>query len=352
MKDFHTLPEVRAIFAVVAFSIINLVLFFYFPSTWSWLLSSYMWIPFVLVSVYIIRTIRRGRMVHASEEVDLSGKVAFITGANTGIGFETAKALVRMGCHVIVGCRDLNNGESTVRLIHSQLDSKVTGKAEFIAPLELTKFDSISNFVSKFKETNLPLHILINNAGYFPSEFSMTADGLETATQANHVGHFLLTVSLLPVIIRSKGRVVNVASWAQHFSTQPATVDVLLHPRKENFSPFNLYGNTKLANILFSSELTKRRGVPSYSLHPGSIATDLQRQSMVATLAGKALALLILKVPVEGAQTSLYCSIVPDLKSGYYTECIPAYVTPSARDQQLAADLWDETDKIVRKFYN
>jgi len=351
MKDFHTLPEVRAIFAVVAFSIINLVLFFYFPSTWSWLLSSYMWIPFVLVSVYIIRTIRRGRMVHASEEVDLSGKVAFITGANTGIGFETAKALVRMGCHVIVGCRDQNKGETTVRLIHSQLDSKVTGKAEFIAPLELTKFDSISNFVSKFKETNLPLHILINNAGLLPSEFSLTSDGLETATQANHVGHFLLTVSLLPVIKRSDGRVINVSSFAQHFSTKSATVDDILRPRKEKFNTMNVYGNTKLANVLFSSELNKR-GIPSYSLHPGMIATDFQRGSSIFTIAMKFFAFFLVKVPVEGAQASIYCAIVPNLKPGYYSECVRAYVTPSAKDQQLAADLWEGTDNIVRKYYN
>jgi NAD(P)-dependent dehydrogenase (short-subunit alcohol dehydrogenase family) len=277
----------------------------------------------------------------------LEGRVALITGANTGIGRVTALRLAGMGASVFLACR---SEARTAPVIDEIRAANPAAKAGWLA-LELSDFDSVRDCATRFLALGLPLHLLVNNAGIAGARGS-TASGFELAFGINHVGHFLLTRLLLERIKQSTpARVVTVASKAHRrvdgidWKTVRRPTSTLLAVRE--------YATSKLANVLFSAELGRRlkgSGVSTYALHPGVIDSDIWRR-LPAPL--RALNRRRLISTEEGAQTTLYCATsAPADETGlYYSDSRPATPSAAAQDASLAAELWrrseEWTDAVV-----
>jgi retinol dehydrogenase 12 len=270
---------------------------------------------------------------------NLAGKVALVTGANTGIGRVTATELARAGAHVILACRSAAKTEPVVADIRAETGSD---KVEFAA-LDLASLASVRTCAGDFLRRELPLHILINNAG-LAGQRGLTADGFELTFGVNHLGHFLLTRLLLERIEASApARVVTLSSKA-HYRAKAIPWERLREPTR-SLTGMDEYGVSKLANILFSAELARRAGagVTTYALHPGVIASDIWRR-VPGPL--RVIAKAFMRSPEEGARTSLHCATAPALagETGrYYDECQPRQPSPAAQDAQLAADLWSRS---------
>ncbi|KAF6132530.1 retinol dehydrogenase 11 [Phyllostomus discolor] len=274
-----------------------------------------------------------------ASSVQLPGKVAVVTGANTGIGKETAKELAQRGARVYIACRDVQKGELVAREIQT-----VTGNQQvLVRKLDLADTQSIRAFAKGFLEEEKHLHILINNAGVMMCPYSKTADGFEMHIGVNHLGHFLLTHLLLEKLKESApSRVVNVSSLAHHLGR------IHFHNlHGDKFYNAGLaYCHSKLANILFTKELARRlkgSGVSTYSVHPGTVKSELTRHSSFMQWIWRLFSFFI-KTPQEGAQTSLYCALTEGLEilsGNHFSDCHVTWVSAQARNETIARRLWD-----------
>jgi NAD(P)-dependent dehydrogenase (short-subunit alcohol dehydrogenase family) len=272
----------------------------------------------------------------------LAGKVAIVTGANTGIGQVTATQLALQGAHVFLACRSREKTQAVLDDI--ALRSGGRARAEFLA-LDLEDFASVRQCAAAFIARQLPLHILVNNAG-LAGKKGFTTSGFELAFGVCHMGHFLLTRLLLDCLKASApARVVVVASRA-HRQVQGIDFESLRQPTASR-SGIAEYGQAKLANILFSAELGRQlegSGVTTYSLHPGVIASDVWRE-VPRPLAF--LLKLFMKNTEEGARTSLYCATSAECagQTGlYYDDCKVVRPSRAASDAQLARTLWQTSE--------
>ena len=205
----------------------------------------------------------------------LDGKTIIITGANSGIGKETAIELAKRGAKVYMGCRSVQRGEKALEEVKASSGSKEV----FLLKIDLSSKRSIREFVDNFLSRESHLHILINNAGIMEVPEGKTEDGFERQMGTNHLGHFYLTHFLLDTLKHSApSRIINVSSMAHAFSR----LDVNdLNISKVKYNKTVAYGNSKEANMLHAAELSRRlegTGVTAYSLHPGAIRTELQRE--------------------------------------------------------------------------
>ena len=269
-----------------------------------------------------------------------SGKVALVTGANTGIGFVTARELARGGHRVFVACRSPERGREAVE----QIRRESGGEAELLE-LDLSDLDSVRRAASAFLSQGLPLHLLVNNAGVAGTR-GLTKSGFELAFGINHVGHFLLTRLLLDRLKESTpARVVTVASKA-HYRTKGIPWDALRSPTR-SVTGLPEYGVSKLANVLFSAELSRRlagSGVTTYSLHPGVVASDVWRSVPWPFRSLMKMGMLSVE---DGARTSLHCATSPEAgqQTGlYYDSCRVKEPSVVARDARLAAELWARSE--------
>jgi retinol dehydrogenase 12 len=267
----------------------------------------------------------------------LEGKVALVTGANTGIGKVTALELAGAGAQVFLACRSADKAAPVVDEIRRATGPK---QAEFIR-LDLASLDSVRECAAEFLARERPLHILVNNAGV-AGHRGLTADGFELTFGVNHVGPFLLTMLLLDRLKASApARVVTVSSQA-HYGAKGIPWDRLREPTR-TLTGLSEYGVSKLANVLFSAELARRlegSGVTTYSVHPGVIASDIWRR-VPAPL--RVVAKAFMRSNEEGARTSLHCATAPELASEtglYYDSCRPRKPGRAASDAQLAQELW------------
>jgi NAD(P)-dependent dehydrogenase (short-subunit alcohol dehydrogenase family) len=204
--------------------------------------------------------------------IDLTGKIAIVTGGYGGIGLETAKTLASAGTTVIVPARETEKARKSLE--------GVTNVE--IETMDLMNPASIDAFAEKFLASGRPLHLLINNAGIMWAPLLRDSRGYETHFSTNHLGHFQLTARLWSALVKANGaRVVNVSSWGHHFSNIVFD-DPNFEHREYDSSGLLGYGQSKTANILFALELDnrgKKHGVRAYSLHPGAIVdTDLKRR--------------------------------------------------------------------------
>ncbi|XP_066183659.1 WW domain-containing oxidoreductase isoform X3 [Sylvia atricapilla] len=287
---------------------------------------------------------------------DLSGKVVVITGANSGIGFETAKSLALHGACVILACRSLARGNDAVQRILGEWHK---AKVEAMT-LDLASLQSVQHFAEAFKSKNLPLHVLICNAAVFGVPWSLTEDGLESTFQVNHLGHFYL-VQLLEDVLRqsSPARVVVVSSESHRFTEikdSSGKLDFsLLSPSQKEYWAMLAYNRSKLCNILFSNELNRRlspHGVTSNSVHPGNmIYSSIHRSWWVYTLLFT-LARPFTKSMQQGAATTVYCAVAAELEGlggMYFNNCCRCLPSPQAQSDATATALWELSHRLIQE---
>jgi NAD(P)-dependent dehydrogenase (short-subunit alcohol dehydrogenase family) len=300
----------------------------------------------------------------ASEVVsglDLSHVAAIVTGASGGLGAETARALAERGARVTLTARDVPKGEKAAEQIR-----KSTGNPKVdVMALELMSLDSVRAFAKEFTARHKTLNVLINNAGVMASPLARTANGWESQFATNHIGHFLLTGLLTPLLVASApSRVVSVSSRGHRFS--PVVFDDI-HFERRPYEKWSAYGQAKTANVLFAVELDRRlagKRVRANALHPGGIVTELGRhlsQDDIKELMSRAPGgKMEWKTPEQGAATSVWAATAPELegKGGLYLDdCQIASLRTSpddpggyegyARDPEAAKRLWTVSEQLV-----
>lgn len=314
----------------------------------------------VLIIVNVIITIISYNINVAGiryKEVDLEGKVYIVTGCNTGIGYETAKALARMGGTVIMACRSTDKANSARDSILKSVNCAPSKL--IVLKLDLCGFDSVRKFVKNFRELNLPLHCLINNAGIMTQEITLTQDGFDTVMTANHLSHFLLTNLLLSDLENTSGRVVVLTS-ALHSLVNKFNFDDIMS--QKYYEMFLTYAQSKLANILFAKELHKRmrvRGgrVKVFCVHPGLVRTEVTRHmhwfiQLLNNIFSPILSTLQ-KTPEQGAYCSIYCATdaqlvaKPDNTARYYFHCNAVQESLAAQNMEAARLLWTMSAQLV-----
>ena len=269
----------------------------------------------------------------------VAGKTIVVTGASSGIGAEAARVFSSAGAHVFALGRDRTKTLSVVDSINA---ANAGSPPVIFVQCDLTSLASVRAAAETIKATGKPVHVLLNNAGVMAVQTrEVTKDGFEMQLGTNHIAHFLLTNELTPALeAGAPSRVVNVSSMA-HRRGGVIFEDMML---EKAYDPWRSYGQSKSANILHAVELQRRLGnvgVTAVSLHPGVITdSDLWRHAGQVMQANKT-------VP-QGAATSVYCAVVPELTGGaFYNDCAKAGAANWATDPALAEQLWRETEKLI-----
>lgn len=275
-----------------------------------------------------------------------SGRVVIVTGSSSGIGFETARMLADKGAKVIIAVRNMNKGIAAmgrIRAQHEHADLQVM-------ELDLASLDSVRSFSEAFRKQFTRLDLLINNAGVMVPPYGKTADGFELQMGTNHLGHFALTGLLIDILNATSGsRVVNVSSTAHRAGN--LDFDDLAW-EKRTYKAWRAYGDSKLANLLFSGELQRRlraagSSVLVTSAHPGWTATELQRHSGFFD----SLNAFFAQSSAMGALPTLRAALDNEVKGGEFygpsgfmeMRGFPVRVSPNSRAQETdaAMTLWD-----------
>jgi len=319
----------------------------------------------------------------ASDIPDQRGRVAVVTGANSGLGLATARELARAGAQVVLAVRDTapggrgtalrgrgtalaGRGTSRGDAAAERIRSAVPGAALEVAPLDLADLDSVRAFADGRLATGLPLDLLINNAGVMAAPRRLTKDGLESQFATNHLGHFALTGLLMPALLKAPApRVVTVSSWLHRRGTM--RFDDLQGERK--YDRWDAYGQSKLANLMFCFELQRRAtdadtALRSLAAHPGYARTNLQfaatdrfHEKAVGWIGNRLLA----QSAEMGALPTLYAATVPDLPGGTFIgpggrkeqRGYPTVVTAAGKayDEQAWRRLWDVSEELTGVHY-
>lgn len=275
--------------------------------------------------------------------MNLKEKNVIITGATSGIGRETAIALARENSSIVMPVRDIEKGER----IKKQIIGRSGNPAIYVMECDLASFDSIRSFSADYKKRFGQLHVLINNAGIWKQERDETRDGIEMNFGVNHLAPFLLT-SLLLDELRSgaPSRVINVSSEAHRYTRMNFD-----DPEgKKKFSSFQSYGQSKLANILFTRYLAgmlRKDGVTVNCLHPGVVDTNLfeNMNPLLRKISG-----LFMTSPRKGAETTVYLATSPDINGQtgrYFVRNKDKKPSRAALDEKSAEKLWELSMKYV-----
>ncbi|HET8821427.1 MAG TPA: oxidoreductase [Thermoleophilaceae bacterium] len=286
-----------------------------------------------------------------------TGRVAVVTGANSGLGLVTARELARAGAQVVLACRNLEKGRAAL----ADVGRAATGPAPELEELDLASLDSVRAFAERFRSKHDRLDLLVNNAGVMAPPRRRTADGFELQFGTNHLGHFALTGLLLPAMEgREDARVVTLSSNAHKFGR--IAFDNLSGDRR--YFRWRAYGQSKLANLLFALELDRRlrasgSTVKSLAAHPGYAATNLQSAAapLVDRLVMKLGNATVAQNDEMGALPQLYAATEPGLEGGTYVgpdgpgeqRGYPTTVRPSgaARDERAARRLWEVSEELT-----
>ncbi len=272
---------------------------------------------------------------------DLSGRTFLVTGGNTGIGLAAARDFARRGGQVYLACRSREKGEAAAASIAAE-----TGRdaARFLE-LDLADLSSVRRCATEFLALGQDLHVLLNNAGV-AGRRGLTRDGFELTFGVNHLGHFVLTTALLDCLAaNAPARVVTVSSDA-HYQAQGIDFGAVRR-RTRSVTGLPEYAVSKLSNVLFSQELARRtagRGITTYALHPGVVASDIWRRVPwpVRPLLTRRMA-----TTEEGARTPVYCATSPGVAAAtgrFYIDSREREPNPVAT-AELAALLWDHSEE-------
>lgn len=308
----------------------------------------------------------RSTAAEVLDGIDLHGKTAIVTGATSGLGVETARALAAAGAEVFIPARNPEKAAEVVAELREKTGSDVRTMA-----LNLSDFDSIRRFSDEFLAIGKPVHILINNAAIMACPLARTPQGYESQFATNHLGHFLFTGRLASALIAGKARVVSLSSIGHRLS--PIHFDDI-HFENRAYDKWLAYGQAKTANSLFAVELNRRlapHGGTANAVHPGGIMTGLQQhlsnEEMTAMgwfdAEGKPNPLF--KTIEQGAATSIWAAVGPELEGhgGLYLEdcnqakpAVPeisyAGIRPHAIDPDAAAQLWTASETMVGETFS
>ena len=277
----------------------------------------------------------------------MNGKVCMITGANSGIGKETARELSRMGATIIMLCRNEKKGKVSLEDIKS--DTKNDKIELFIADLE--KPETIKQMVKKFKEKYDRLDVLVNNAGLILLKHQLNENGIERTLAINHIGHFILTSLLLDLLKASApSRIINVSS-AGHTMAKLNFDDLML---KKKFGPLRAYGNSKLANLLFTYELSRKledTNVTVNAVHPGWVRSNFGQPDTNKFVNFFYMLMSPFMInPQKGARTSIYLASSPEVKQTtgkYFTKCKAIKSSKLSYNPEVQRKLWEITEKLT-----
>jgi NAD(P)-dependent dehydrogenase (short-subunit alcohol dehydrogenase family) len=281
---------------------------------------------------------------------DMTGKTVVITGANSGIGLETAVALAKAGAKTVITVRDRARGEAAVADIRARSGNDDVDVVVF----DLGTIASTRQGAAEILARCDRIDVLVNNAGVVLSARRETADGLEATFAVNHLGPFVLTELLLDRIKQSApARIVNVASTAHKGARKGLDFDDLQSTTR--YGGMQVYSKSKLANIYFTTELARRlegTGVTVNCLHPGTVATGYGRDgdsSGVLAFGLKVIKPFILTAE-RGARTSVYLASSPEVAGvtgRYFVKCKPRNPSAAARDDEAARRLWKVSEEIL-----
>lgn len=278
---------------------------------------------------------------------DLAGKTMLITGASSGIGLEAAVKLARRGADVVLVARDAKKTEAAVSEVKQRSSSqKVTSLLH-----DLSTMAAVRACAAEFRSKHSRLDVLVNNAGGVSEHRKVTADGFEQTFAVNHLAPFLLTHLLLDMVKKSApSRIVVTASVGHRRGTMDFDD---LHFEKGGYSIMGAYGRSKLANVLFASELSRRlagTGVVANSLHPGAVATPIWSKAPWYTKPALAIAKLFMISPEAGGDTLVHLAAAPEtatMTGLYFEKNKPVKPTRLARDEAVARRLWEVSEKLT-----
>lgn len=274
----------------------------------------------------------------------MKGKTVVVTGANSGIGKVTALELARKGAHVVLMCRSEQRGTEALEDIRRESGSD---DVELIL-LDLASLDSIQRAAEEFRNRHDSLDVLVNNAGVYVADRQKTVDGFEMTMGVNHIGTFHLTNLLLPALKAAAApRVVTLSSEAHRGGT--INFDDFFWDDR-TYIALGIYGDSKLANILFANELARREpSIMSNSVHPGMVDTNLSSGQGWFGLVAK-LSSPFLLTAEKGARTSIYLAASPEaaqVTGKYFARSKPRKPAKLARDTALAERLWTFTEQLL-----
>jgi NAD(P)-dependent dehydrogenase (short-subunit alcohol dehydrogenase family) len=281
----------------------------------------------------------------------MKDKICLITGANSGIGKVTAKALASGGATVIMVCRNRDKGEAA----RNEIVQKTRNENVDLMIADFSELNQIRRLAAEVKAKYPRLSALVNNAGAYNSDRTLTADGYETTFAVNHLAYFLLTAELLDLLKSSApARIVNVASEA-HRNASLNFDDLNL---ESGYTGWRAYAQSKLANVMFTYELARRlegAGVTANCMHPGTVNTNIF--GGVKGVAGKIVRLftIFLRTPEKGADTIIWLASAPEVEGvtgKYFVDRRERESNPQSYDREAAARLWEVSEQMVRATIN
>jgi WW domain-containing oxidoreductase len=287
-------------------------------------------------------------------DLDVRGRRVFMTGGTAGIGFATAQALVKAGVDVWIGARSRTRGEQAVAKIETAASAGTSPGRCHVVELDLASVASVRTCTETLDVDSLDA--VICNAGVYGGG-RKTIDGVEWTVGVCHVGHFALVTGLLGRLraAATSSRAARVVMVASESHRTPGTLDLERLWDGRSRLEMVTYGQAKLCNVLFARELDRRErdnGVRAFALHPGTlVATNIGRSSRAARAIMK-LASPFSKTVHQAAATSVYCALHPHLEGeggGYYDSCRPREASREARNDNVAARLWDETERLLSR---
>ena len=280
----------------------------------------------------------------------MDGQVVVVTGANSGIGKETALGLARLGATTVLACRDAARAAEAAREIAGESgndDVHVVG-------LDLADLSTVEACAQTVLQGWGRLDVLVNNAGGIWSSRTLTAQGFEQTFGVNHLGPFLLTRLLAQRLVASApSRVVNVSSFGHHFAVWGMRFADLQSER--GYVALEVYARSKLANVLFALELSRRlagTGVTANALHPGAVRSGFGMDGDLRGIDGwgNRLVRALEITPRAGARTSVFLASSPEVEGrsgGYWVRCRPGRLSHQARSAEQAARLWEVSEELL-----
>jgi NAD(P)-dependent dehydrogenase (short-subunit alcohol dehydrogenase family) len=274
--------------------------------------------------------------------LDLTGRTVMVTGANSGIGFETARALAEMGARVWMACRSKERCTDALGRVREAVGRDVDVQATCG---DFSELASVRAMAERFLETGEPLHVLVNNAGRIYGKHQVTADGHEMTWQVNLLAPFLLTELLRERLVSSApSRIVNVTSDAYRSSKKVFWDDLEWQGRR--YRGFPAYAHAKLGVVIWTRELNRRlegAGVTANTVHPGGVRTRFPEEWGGAVAFGWDLIGPLLRSPEKGAETSIWLASALEMEGvsgGHYFDREIREITPAADDEETGERLW------------